>query len=710
MAKQVQIFEIEFDVDEANKKVEKAAGLMEALKEQQKEVSKEFGKGSEQYRKTTEELNRASQIYRTTKRDIEQIQKAQKAATGSIEEQRLKLAILKKQWVQQGTETKEGKKRQAELGMEVRKLTDSLKAQEKAVGDNRRNVGNYAESMEEAIESSGGLAGSAINLVKNMKPLQGVLLGVGAAFTGVVKGMSRTEEGTRNLAKVQGGAKLVWDGFLQTLGNWANQAIEATGILDSQNHMVNRMLDSVAKLVTAEEDLALAEAKRATREKEFLKLQEDQRQIRDDESLSIQERIAANEELGRLQQEQLEEELELANEALEIAQLRIRVEGDSIQNQIKEQEALQRIADIQERINGQQSEQLVNLNSLRREQAALAQEEQKRVEKEIKEQEKKQAEFIRQQEAANDNYIELQDELYKLKLTDIEREEQAVAEKYDRLFQLAQESGLKEAELAKVQADLIEQQESEIHAMRMERINAEAEAQKAADEEEMQRQAAIQTARLTRLNAILSATQSLRQLAAEGTEDERAAALIENTVATALGATQAYAGAQVLGPIAGPIVGGILAAAMVEVGRRNHLKITQAAKGMNLFPDGTKRYDIGGKLHSEGGTTFYDQYGNPQFEAERGETAVILNRKASGILGRLSDLNEATGGIPLMEKGGIAYMADGGVLVGGGPQNYGASAPDIADALASMQLFVSVQEINDVNSRLQVIENRSQAT
>ena len=52
--------------------------------------------------------------------------------------------------------TDEGQK----LVTETKEISDKLKDMEKAVGDNRRNVGNYAESIQEAMSSTKGLSGA----------------------------------------------------------------------------------------------------------------------------------------------------------------------------------------------------------------------------------------------------------------------------------------------------------------------------------------------------------------------------------------------------------------------------------------------------------------------------------------------------------------------------------------------------------------------
>jgi hypothetical protein len=89
-----------------------------------------------------------------------------------------------------------------------------------------------------------------------------------------------------------------------------------------------------------------------------------QRQIRDDVSLTIEERQAANKALGDILNEQSEEELKLANKRLELALLEQSINKDSVDAEIEVINARKEIADINERITGQKSEQLTNENSL----------------------------------------------------------------------------------------------------------------------------------------------------------------------------------------------------------------------------------------------------------------------------------------------------------------------------------------------------------
>lgn len=124
---------------------------------------------------------------------------------------------------------------------------------------------------------------------------------------------------------------------------------------------------------------------------EYQKDAEKLRQLRDDESRSIEDRIKSNEQLGALLKRQANDELRIANLALKVAQEKLKNDRTNKELLDKEEEAKLKIAEINERITSQESEQLVNLNSLKKERKQ-AQEE---ITKKYREEAEKRAEIAR---------------------------------------------------------------------------------------------------------------------------------------------------------------------------------------------------------------------------------------------------------------------------------------------------------------------------
>lgn len=99
---------------------------------------------------------------------------------------------------------------------------------------------------------------------------------------------------------------------------------------------------------------------------------ERQRQIRDDERLGITERIAANDRLAEILEEQNTKMLENADLAIQLARYELE-KNDSVENQVAYQAALNEKRAIEASIVGQQSEQLANQASLEKERAEIRQ-------------------------------------------------------------------------------------------------------------------------------------------------------------------------------------------------------------------------------------------------------------------------------------------------------------------------------------------------
>ena len=110
--------------------------------------------------------------------------------------------------------------------------------------------------------------------------------------------------------------------------------------------------------------MKLAEANQRQLQLTYQKDAELQRQLRDDISLTFEERIAANEELGRILNKQFAEEQALAQKKVELAELELSRNKDNIDLQVALINAKTELADLDERITGQRSEQLTNLKAL----------------------------------------------------------------------------------------------------------------------------------------------------------------------------------------------------------------------------------------------------------------------------------------------------------------------------------------------------------
>jgi hypothetical protein len=333
------------------------------------------------------------------------------------------------------------KKAIEDLNAQMDANTDFIKENSSETAKQKMNIGNYTDSIKEALSSinpfnqgiggfvsqsqkaggAGNLLGGAFNTIKVgilgalkaglafiATPVGAVIAALAVAVGAVVgafklatASLNSTEKGSQKLAVVTGAITGIFKGlfqivkplglffadvFIKTFENVGKVAEKALGLLsaglrligaDSAAAGVDNFTKSIKSSSKASADYALAQGEldRAQKglqatQKTFMKDAEDLRQVRDDENLTIAQRIKANSDLGVILKKQLQTEKLIADEALRVANLRLVAEGKTTEALDQQQDAVNNLADLKERINGQESEQQANLNSLRRDAAA----------------------------------------------------------------------------------------------------------------------------------------------------------------------------------------------------------------------------------------------------------------------------------------------------------------------------------------------------
>ncbi|AGO49030.1 structural protein [Cellulophaga phage phi13:1] len=208
--------------------------------------------------------------------------------------------------------------------------------------------------------------------------------------------------------------------FSEAAETGANALIQfGTGQTDAINKIKEFGAEAVKNYEAAAkstEDLAGAEKQlarnRIALEKQqliSLRLAEEQRQIRDDEARDMPTRIAANKKLGEILEDQAKRELAIAQQTLGLARSQQSATGDTIENIEKVGDAEIKLLEIRERITGQRSEQLVNENSLIKEQTELNKAAQELAKKQSEE---KKAKILEDAELAREKFeLELEQQI-----------------------------------------------------------------------------------------------------------------------------------------------------------------------------------------------------------------------------------------------------------------------------------------------------------
>jgi hypothetical protein len=223
------------------------------LKEEQKENNKLF---KDQKISATElasrqaalklQMTETSKALSASNKDYANNKVVVDAANGSNEQLRARLALQTKEYnglsKAQRENTKEGKQMEANIST----LTEKLKGNEKAVGDNRRNVGNYEGALEKTNKSLDKLGASAgklpgplgamaqgivgatkASLAFIATPLGLVLAAVALAIGAVKLAFASSEEGQNKWNKIVTVGSALIGNFTDLIADFGEKIIEA---------------------------------------------------------------------------------------------------------------------------------------------------------------------------------------------------------------------------------------------------------------------------------------------------------------------------------------------------------------------------------------------------------------------------------------------------------------------------------------------------
>ncbi|KAA3438479.1 hypothetical protein [Rufibacter hautae] len=163
--KETAIFELKIDAGASEKRIAELTTDLIKAKEAKAALDKQYKAGelsAEEYGKQTAENKRATTALTTElgaeTKILAMHTKQTKEAVGSNNQMRAQLLSLTQQYNALSKEERENAEIGGVLQKQIRELSDALKENESAVGDNRRNVGNYAGSILQEVDGNGLLA------------------------------------------------------------------------------------------------------------------------------------------------------------------------------------------------------------------------------------------------------------------------------------------------------------------------------------------------------------------------------------------------------------------------------------------------------------------------------------------------------------------------------------------------------------------------
>ncbi len=496
------IIDLKFDVSEFKKNGAEAASTVKKLKDEQKLLTKSGQETSIKFQENAAEIKRLNAVVAENQKAVNNLTTANKANAGSNEQLKAQLSVMTLEYNKLSEAERVNSTRGKELFTQINQTTEKLKSNEKAVGDNRREVGNYEGALKSAaggLQQFGGAAGGAASSVTSLgtklmallaNPIVAIVAAIVGAFMALKKAFMSNEEGQDKLAKVTQVVSTIFGKLFDLIRPLANFLFDTLG---KAFEYIGKEVDKVAKGIetslrflgfedaangvanytselkgAAKAAAAIAEARDKADEKERTaivanakanaEIAEARRISQDKENVSRADREAAIKRAVKLEDE-------VAGRSEEIAKLRFQaLKAEQVQSSSTEEakkelaEAEAKLFNIQQERSEGQKTLLRDLNKLSREENAEAKERQKeqqeRLKQEIENNKKAIDLFILQQGTKAKSFeeeLKLAEDVSakKLAILETERKKKLITEQDYQIqsLQLIQELEVKKAQL-----------------------------------------------------------------------------------------------------------------------------------------------------------------------------------------------------------------------------------------------------------------------
>lgn len=272
-------------LDEAKEKAKGFSEEQERIKKLIDETTKAGGQNSTALKNLSDEYLKVGVSIKANAKEQQDLNKTlikteqlNNAEKDSLLEKKIALSLANAEYQKYSSEVKKTDSSVIALGKNIRQLTDELKAEEKSLGDNRRNVGNYEDAITGAIGKVQGLGntfgslpgpigamsssiGAATTAARAFiaTPLGLILAGIALIIASVAEAFGDSEENQNKFAKIMGVIGSVVENFKNILGGIGEliigvfenpkQALEDFGKLVKEN-IVNRF-NGLLELVPA---------------------------------------------------------------------------------------------------------------------------------------------------------------------------------------------------------------------------------------------------------------------------------------------------------------------------------------------------------------------------------------------------------------------------------------------------------------------------
>jgi hypothetical protein len=303
MAEETVILNFEVDQSKALKDLQRTEQAILNLKEEQKELNKEYAKGEIEQ---ADYVRQNIKLQQSLKKETDQknvLNKLIQTESNSRNAIKSRIASLTREYDNLNLSTATGIKRSKELEKELSDLNAQITKTSKSAGLFKDQIGNYPDAFGEATKSI-NVAGFSLDDITSkvssfINPATAAVGVLGALFSAY----TMSSKGARDLEFAQNSLSIAIQQSLEDFGDAARGTEEEMGILGKASFALNAYLFGVSDAATAAakavelQRLALLEISRAYAQgfgKEDERVAEVNRIIRDNEEATTEARIRAS--------------------------------------------------------------------------------------------------------------------------------------------------------------------------------------------------------------------------------------------------------------------------------------------------------------------------------------------------------------------------------------------------------------------------------
>lgn len=592
--------------------------------------------------------------------------------------------------------SKEGRDK---LAPTIKQISDELKKQEGAIGDTRRNVGNYKEAITQAFGELKGFGGQLVQVgqsiggsINAFKAAEGGVKGFGAALatTGLplfITAINLLISAFESFKPVADAIEQAMGGLAFAFGSGYEAGVQLTKAVQDLEDAQREAIVTNALYAKSINELEAQAANKAAKDEDRIKALKEAnnirlQQLKDEKRIAQEQLKIAESEVKNSEARNRQIASSLYAWTLGVVQTTAEASDDVLQ---KQQEARARLIQLDDQFN---QATIANQNKIDLLTKQLEEDRKKRNDERVKNAQETAQKINEANKLVVDTANDLIQEQQRLDAID-EAIAKRKADRYvkdytDRRKALEQLQLNNQLEL-ELQIQFNQSQEEidkefaessfntfkEYYDNKKKLYEEDAKNRQKADEQILAgERAKVQAANIA-ANSIINTIQLVGEAAGAGAKFQKAVAFAQVLVNQALAIANAVVGATSSGASTGPaaivttptFIATLISSVLAVFGSVVTLFGKADVPSSPKFADGGE-VTVGGKLHSEGGTKYVGEDGN-RFEVERGEKIFVLNRKASRHIDALGGLNMAFGGRSWSDSP-IRYAADGGMIQDGG--------------------------------------------